>query len=296
MKLTNLNHLPIPFQRAIQKDTYDGGTITDVSATRIIDSPRVSKLAREYYSEMEHDANRNVMAMLGTAIHNIMEEHSPEDWMVEERLFATIPTPDGEKVLSGQIDALEPVKDGVIIHDYKVMTAWKFKTDFKSFEKQGNIYAYLLRKNGYNPVGFNIWGFVRDWAESYAKRDEAYPQTIWNKIELPLWDEEECERYVLERASLHFSDELHECTPEEMWCSDAKFEVKQKGHTRATKLFDSEDQANDWVAEKLITDTKPKNWIISQRPVVRRRCEANWCGVAEWCDQFKKYKGEQIAS
>ena len=105
MSLTNLDVFPLPVQKFLMDDTYDGGAMTDISATRLIDSPRIPRLRSEYSHEVVEDAKRRIAAALGTAFHSLMEKYAPEDWIVEERLYATV----NEKIISGQIDAISPV-------------------------------------------------------------------------------------------------------------------------------------------------------------------------------------------
>tara|TARA_Y100001973_G_scaffold106295_1_gene183295 strand:- start:1975 stop:2901 length:927 start_codon:yes stop_codon:yes gene_type:complete len=300
--LTNLDVFPIPVQRFLMDDTYDGGQMTDISATRLIDSPRISRLRSEYSHEVVEDAKRRIAAALGTAFHNLMEEYSPDEWVVEERFYATV----NEKIISGQVDALAPVEpkeakkifgkdveNPVVIQDWKVITGFKAKMGMEDYEKQGNIYAYLVRKNGYTPVSFVIWALIKDWKEADATRDPNYPQLPIMKYEYKLWEEEKIENYIKERVDLHFSDAMPECSEDEMWVSKVKWEAKKKGHTRPTKLFDEEREAFSWIADqdhRATKGTTHEDWEITQRPSSRRRCEGNWCNVADFCDQYKKWK------
>ena len=305
MKLTNLDNFPIPIRRYLENDSYDGGAMTDISATRLIDSPRISRLRSVYSHEIVEDSKRRIAAALGTAFHNMMEQYAPEDWVVEERFYATV---DG-KVVSGQIDALEPVDDkraskalgrlvkqAVIIQDWKVITAYKAKSGMLDYEKQGNIYAFLCRENGYTPMSFNIWALIKDWKESEADRNLEYPQLPIMKYEYRLWDDDKCRQFITERVKHHFQKDLPECSEEEMWATDPKYLATKKGHSRPTKIFDSERDALNWIADgdhRSTAGTTYEDWDITIRPSERRRCENNWCNVAEVCDQFKKYKEEK---
>lgn len=304
MTLTNIDVFPIPVQRFLTTDTYDGGSMTDISATRLIDSPRISRLRSEYSHEIVEDAKRRIAAALGTSFHKLMEEYAPDDWVVEERFYATIK----DKIISGQIDALEPIEKNkakkifgkdvpnpVVVQDWKVITAFKAKTGMADYERQGNIYAHLVRKNGYTPISFVIWALIKDFKESEAQRNIEYPQLPIMKYEYPLWDEKKIEEYIEQRVDLHFSEEMPECSEEEMWTTATKWEAKKKGHSRPTKLFDEEREAYSWIADqdhRATRGTTYEDWYISKRASSRRRCEGNWCNVAEYCDQFKKWKAD----
>jgi hypothetical protein len=297
MGLTGLKNFSEPIQNALMNDSYQGGLLTDISATGLIDSPRIKYLRKQYSHEITEDASRRIASLLGTAFHQLMEENSPDDWIKEERFYAEV---DG-LMLSGQIDAIVPIKkknlgdNPVVIRDYKVITAYKAQSGMKDYERQGNIYGYLLRRNGYTPISFVIEAVIKDWKESFALRDENYPQLPIVEYEYPIWSFDQSEQYIKERLKLHFpkDDTIPECSDEEMWSSESKFEAKKKGHKKATKLFDSERDANNWIADQDHRSTKGttfEDWDIIQRPSERRRCEGNWCNVSEYCDQFKKYK------
>lgn len=305
MRINNLEQFPLPVQNALKNDSYDGGIGTDISATSLKDSARIPYLKRNNPDHVREDARNMILPLFGTAIHLIMENNSPKDWITEERYYAVVNTPEGEKVLSGQIDAVvpvdpkkaekffgKPVPKPCLIYDYKVLHSWKAESDMSDFEEQGNIYAYLLRQNGFTPISFTIWGFVRDWTNALAERKQI---NALHKKEFKLWPEKKCEDYISERALLHFSEGEPECSEKDMWLSPSKWEAKKKGHVKATKLFDTEREAQLWIADgdhRSTAGTTIDDWNVTERPRVRRRCEGNYCGVAEICSQFEIYRRE----
>ena len=109
MKVDNLEQFPVPVQNALKNDNYDGGIGTDISATSLKDSARIPYLKRNNPDHVREDARNMILPLFGTAIHLIMENNSPKDWITEERYYAVVNSPEGEKVLSGQIDAVVPV-------------------------------------------------------------------------------------------------------------------------------------------------------------------------------------------
>jgi hypothetical protein len=87
---------------------------------------------------------------------------------------------------------------------------------------------------------------------------------------------------------LHFGTEEHKCTDEERWASEPKWEAIKANHAKPTKLFNSKEEAEDWVLSGDHIRTKGttlEDWNIQQKPKIYRRCEDNWCGVAEYCTQ-----------
>ena len=305
MGFKGLENFSIPIQNALTNDSYDGGSMTDISVTGLIDSARIKQLRQLHYTSIEEDASRRINALIGTAFHNLAEEHSPDDWITEERFYAEV----NGKIISGQIDAVIPIplkqakkinpnvgEKPVMIRDYKVITAFKAQSGMKDYERQGNLYSYLLQRNGFSPISFVIEAYIKDWKESFALRDENYPQLPIQDYEYALWSFDQSEEYIKKRLELHFPEDefyIPKCSDEEMWSTDAKWEAKKKGHTKATKLFNSEREALNWIADqdhRTTRGTTFEDWDIKQRPVERRRCEGNWCNVAEHCDQFAQYK------
>ena len=54
-------------------------------------------------------------------------------------------------------------------------------------------------------------------------------------------------------------------------------------------------EAQLWIADgdhRSTAGTTIDDWDVTERPRVRRRCEGNYCGVAEICTQFEIYRRE----
>ena len=287
--MLNLDALPKPLQLAVQHDSYDGGVATDISATSLIDSPRVKRLQREHKDKIQEDATRRIMALLGTTWHSLMEENAPRGWIVEKRFYAS--TQRG-LVASGAIDALEPVGMKFNIRDYKVLTSWKAKKlanlqsdDDEQFIRQLNIYAWLISKNGMTPNKLYVDALIRDWMDGKS-RDADYPDYPVMSYEIPMWPLEETEEYIERQLDGHFGEELPRCTDEERWLRDSKYLVRKVGAKRNARVFDTETEANEWA------DKAKGDYEILYEAGEAIRCERNFCGVADWCDQFKEEKND----
>ena len=218
--------MPASLERYLEADGYDAGAIpTDISATALKDSPRVHRLKREFRDQIEYNKLSRGFAKLGDAWHHHMEMYAPDNWITERRFYAQV----DDKVVSGAIDAIQPDIGGVNIWDYKVMPAWKAQTDLVEFERQLNIYAFLLRQNDMQPLRLFISAVIRDWSDKRVSG--SYPETMFPTFEMKLWPEEEAEEYVKQRLSLHFGEELPFCTDEERWMSPPKYAAVSK-HTQ----------------------------------------------------------------
>ncbi len=105
MKITNKHGLPKAFVDYATADRYSKGN-ADISVTSLIDSPRVRLLKDRHSNDLESDAADMIWPLLGTAVHNILEQSTSTGNVVkEERLFMEVQG----WTLSGAIDHQEIV-------------------------------------------------------------------------------------------------------------------------------------------------------------------------------------------
>jgi len=159
-----------------------------------------------------------------------------------------------------------------------------------SDEKQLNIYAYIAHKNGIEVSGLQIINFIKDWSRHEAERKPDYPPHDIFIQDIPLWPIEQTEAFVMERIAAHEearAGNLPDCTDEERWLRDDKFAVMKEKRVRAVRVFDSQEEAETFIAAQKDAD---KHTIDHRRgqPI---RCE-QFCDVADYCDQFATFKQE----
>lgn len=290
MKLTNNLGLPAAFENFAANDKYSRGD-AQVSVTTLIDSPRIAVLRSDHHQEMEVDVADRVWALMGTAVHHVLEHTNSPDTEVEERLY----WPVFDWVISGAIDVQRYNPDGTMsIVDYKVCSVWSVLKEKIEWERQLNCYAYLVRKNKEVAVtSLQVCAVIRDWSRSKAKYDKSYPQSPVCMIDVRVWDTDEQDMYIEERVALHkasqgtfeFAEPLPQCTDEDRWTKPAVWAVKKEGRKSAVKLFDDERHAKMFISEE---KKKGANALfIEHRQGEHTRCEGNYCGVAEFCSQYK---------
>jgi hypothetical protein len=288
MIYTNRNNLPEEVFKVLSKERYSSGD-TDYSVTTLKSPPRIVQLERRHEHEIESDAIDNLWSMFGQMAHNLLEEHGSDEALTEERIYMDIL---GRKI-SGAIDHF---KDGIIT-DYKVTSAWTlvYGSRVKEWEEQLNMYAYLLRASGHDIRRIRIVAILRDWDKNKAKASHDYPQSPIEIIPITLWSEEEQKVYIEERVYLQVqaedkSDEsLPLCIAEEMWEQPSKYAIMKEGNKKATKVFDEEQDAEDFINGP--GDHPHKDWrtlSIVKRPGKRTRCE-DYCDVNCFCSQYKEY-------
>ena len=285
MNYTNELGLPAPLAAALTKDTYSRGDAS-YSATGLLRPPRMAALFDDPDNIMFRDVSENLWTLFGTAVHSILEDSKHPDFITEERLYCSV---SGVK-LSGAIDVQHIQKDGTrILQDYKTRKAYGVMNN-DSDEKQLNIYAYIAHKNGIKVSGLQIINFVKDWSRHEAERKPDYPPQDIFIQNIPLWPIEQTEAFVVERIAAHEearAGNLPDCTDEERWLREDKFAVMKEKRVRAVRVFDSQEEAETFIAAQKDAD---KHTIDHRRgqPI---RCE-QFCDVADYCDQFATFKQE----
>lgn len=278
MKITNKHGLPEPLVRAITNDNYSKGD-ADYSVTELVKPPRIAALERLHWNELEEDASDRLWLLMGKAGHEVLRKSS-DGGIVEERCTVEV---DGFKI-SGQVDYAVADK---ALFDYKFTSLWAVKEGVKiEWEQQENAYAWLCRQYGVEVRELKIIAILRDWSKSKASYDNSYPQSQVAVLPVRMWPDEEIRNWIRGRIRLHESaraGKLPECLPDEMWETAAQIAVKKKGAQRATKLFDSPDEALKDLA------ARGSGYEIERRPSERPRCQS-YCSVADRCVQYLAWK------
>lgn len=294
MKITNKYDLPDAFLKFARDDKYTKGK-ADISVTTLIDAPRVRLMKAIYANKSETDVTDMIWPLFGTAVHHILESaDETENVTVEERLYANA----ANWVLSGALDHQEVLPDGTVqITDYKVTSAWSVILGKKEWERQQNCYAWLVENSndgvnrGKTVSKIRICAILRDWQRRKAQFDPEYPQSPVVVVELPLWTPEQREDYIYERIDLHqeaqmnfdLYDQFALCSEEDQWAKPDAWAVKKKGQKRASKIYDNLKDAQSHVDEKIGLE-------VEHRKGEKTRCEGNYCGVAEFCEQYIGWK------
>ena len=296
MKLTNKFNLPQTFVNVIQRPTYSKGK-AHISATEIINSPRIVQLKKKYWEEIEQDASEMVWSLFGSAVHNILEHGKDDHHIVEERIHLEF---DGWKI-SGAIDLQEVEPNGTIsISDYKVTGAWAVMNEKEDWHRQLNIYAWMVEKAKKVPVGkLQIIAIIRDWSARDAGTKEGYPQSPVATIDIPLWTFEEREKFMTKRIYEHGTalfemetdGDLPDCTAEEMWEKKTSYALKKDGNVRAKSVHETQEAAEEALVKALGTAKKNEGFSIEIRQGERTRCKG-YCQVASFCNQYQNYLKE----
>jgi hypothetical protein len=282
MKITNKHGVPETLVSLASREYYTKGA-AQYSVTELLSPPRIRRLREQFHERVEQDVADMLWSMLGSALHVVMERGQTDGHITEERLFKDM---DGVTI-SGQIDLQHERDGGVVITDYKFTSAWAVMADKPEWEQQLNVYRWLVETVKGNRVdALNICALIRDFSRHDNR--EGYPAAPIQMVSIPMWSLEETEEFVRRRLDAHrdakvaheFGDALPDCSPEERWQSETVYAVKREGRKTAIRVFKNPEEANQ-LAEK-------EKGYVETRPGEPKRCTGNYCGVAQWCEQFQR--------
>jgi hypothetical protein len=304
-----------------QHETYDKGN-SDLTVTELIKPPWQAALQRKHHDEVTEDADSRIWSLFGSAIHSFIENSSDDQGTAETRYFIKRMG----KTISGQIDYKEyrNIGDDLwhTIYDWKVTSAWSALNNPKGKQEwhdQLNLLK-LLHDNQQNPMkmltvarritDLVVIAFYRDWSLNNYRNDPAkYPQQPYQLIGIPIWSSLEAEKFLLKRIELNMeadfnvnakSSQLERmylkgdliCSEEERWHKPDKWAIKKHGNKKATKLFDTEEEALIWkdMNKDQINESR-KKYEVEFRPGEDTRC-MSYCNVNTFCPHFKQLTKE----
>lgn len=289
MIFTNKHNLPDIIVSALTYyETSSSGL--GLRATSLIGSPRPRLLFEKHHPQITIDVSSKCATGFGSAFHswleNAIKKLNDPSYILEERCFVEV---NGTR-MSGAIDIQKLRTDGSIdLMDTKTCSVYKvLKNDISDWEKQLNVYAFLVRHAKKQKVHrLSVLAFIKDWKASKIAPD--YPPSQILEIPIELWSDDKQDRFVAERIRIHAAatlENLPECTDEERWIVNGsaakRFAIKRGKQKKAVKLMTSFEEAEQWIK----INGKPSD-IIEERRKVYRKCES-WCNVAQFCEQNKR--------
>jgi len=270
MKLSNVHNLPQAMVNAMSDFQKPSKNVLRVS--ELINAPKQKELRLKHWDEIEEDVSERLWALLGNAMHYILEKGAPDDSFGEERLRAQI---DG-MIISGQADLWHMG----VIEDYKTTSVNSYTFGLKpEWVAQLNVYRWLWYKSGFKAKALKIHCILRDWIRSKAFMDKDYPQIPFVTIDIPMWTIEETEQYIKARVALHKLRVAPPCTNEEKWTRPTTYAVMEEGGARAKRVLSTMGEANLWLKENskwyIVVEkkeTKPLFYVM-KHGLVKRKAE-----------------------
>jgi hypothetical protein len=292
MIITNKLNLPEGLVKAVSTERHNAAGC--ISATTLLKGVKEIVLAERHWDEMEEDVSDRIWAIFGSAVHSLLEQEGENDFTEQEMSY-----PVGDITVTGRIDNYD-MQNG-IIYDYKTASLWKIKYhDFEDWYRQGMIYAWLMRKNGFPISKCRFIAFLKDHHKSEAFRDHEYPSmpvyvyefdvTFVNLIKIDTFIRSKVRDY-LQSVELK-DDEVVPCNPDERWDKPTKYAVKKEGQKRAVRVLDGQDVADTMAADL------GKGHYVEKRPGESTKC-MSYCDCCEFCNYYHenvKVQTEQAAA
>ena len=314
MKITNHTGLPQPIVDAITNKGDRPFNKDERTVTELLMPPQQRALLVEHYDELEEDAADRIWALMGTAVHNVLEQ-AERTGIAEKRIGLEFLLNERKLKLTGQPDRLALVQEygKNILQDYKVASVWEFIMGVADDKKwQLRMYDHLLQEHGYQIDKAELVFIFRDWKKREAKQELArlqkyprhnrpapkYPLTQCVRIPVKRWDRAQFFDFITTRFVHHLAETPRPCTKEERWAKDDVYAVKKKGNKSAERggLHPTHDQAEAFIKARAGAKgakLKETDFVIEFRQGESTRCE-DYCAVRDFCPQYKQLK-EQSA-
>lgn len=167
MKITNKHNYPQTLVDAVSFDSHR--TEGDISVTTLINPPQVRYLRKKYGKDQEQDVSDMIWALLGTAIHGILERANITE--VRRQAFMEVINALKEhhsRYLNKNLKPEETEQDAI---DAEKVFKWLIKYMFKYFPELESRYMYEVTLK-YNCRGWVVSGTI----------------DLYDKIDKVLWD------------------------------------------------------------------------------------------------------------
>lgn len=272
MIITNKHSLPQAIVEAVKKWTYKPKEHS-IGVSALIGPPMQRYLQLKYWDQMSEDTSERLWALLGQAVHAVLDKIEIDETLQEEKLV--IPIEGYDIVLSGRVDLYRGETKSV--EDFKITSVYSFLMGNKiEWEHQLNTYGFLYRQHGFPVESLKIHAILRDWQKSKTYKDAKYPKIPFYTQNIPCWTEDLQRQYIYDRIADHMRSPVRDCTDEERWYRGEKFAVMKTKRKTAVKLYDNKDDAEKHLGE--LGD----NYYMEHRKGTYVRCE-DYCVCKKFC-------------
>jgi len=287
--MTNNYNIPAPVFNAIAKDDYKRDPSAFASVTQLCDDPFYVALS-ETAPAKEPDAIDFAAIALGKAWHDYIERaNGNENALIEERLTIDI---DGAKI-TGALDYYNG--DTCQLLDYKVSTVWAYQfkdepgSQYQKWVKQLNIYAYMLRANGFPVKSIAVSLYIKDWSGAKGKFDPNYPTSPIIEMPIQIFTDgiiEQRLRADIAKLKAARNGQGNQCSIINRWERPTVFKVMKGTNKKSSKNLPTYADAKEWADNNI----KVKYDIVEHKGA-RVRCEG-YCNYSDHCPGYQKHLKE----
>lgn len=293
MIVTNKYNLPQSIVD-LAKTSQFKPTQNHYSVTTILSPTRSVLLSRRYFDEIEVDASETINQILGSATHSLIEKMDKTGYA---EIYLKQEIREGY-FLTGKCDLYDESNSAIV--DWKTGTVWKIKfSDFEDWKKQGLMYAWLAREEGKYVDKIVFHCLLKDWTareKRLAKlKGDFYPESqiyTWT-YNITTQDLIDIEKFIFAKFDELIEceelsdDDLPDCGKLDTWYTGDKYAVyKNEKSAKATKLCDTEEEANGYIKNKMNGEG-----IIQYRPGEYRKCQ-DYCDCCKYCKYHEERKAE----
>ncbi len=271
MKITNKHNLPEPIYRAVSHVWIPQNDRLSVS--QMIQPPLIKYLTMKHWDSLEDDASNRLWALLGQGFHYVLEKYTQGEYLAEEKLKI--------HVYGMEVRGRPDLYYSQTIEDYKVVSTFAFSLGEKiEWERQLNVYAFMMRFHGFKVSRLRVNAILRDWMAAKAFSPE-YPPIPFQSMDIEVWPPDKATKYVQERVQLFQTHPQFPCSGTDQWKREGKFAVTKEGNKRALRLWDTEEQVQKYLKEYHAQYPKVK-LIVTRRDSRYIRCES-YCIARNVC-------------
>lgn len=290
MEITNKYNLPQALVDLAKKQTFVPSAKT-YSATTLLRPTREIILNKRHFNDIEKDASDMINVILGTAVHSLIEKMDKTGFA---EIYLKQEIKDGY-YLTGKCDLYDEANSTLV--DYKTASVWKIQfNDFSDWKKQGLIYAWLLIKQGKLVDKLKFHALLKDWSAREKRlanlKGNFYPEaqvytweykvTTNDLIEIEEFIKAKFDNLIL--AENLDDDDLPDCGKVDTWYTGDKYAVMKKGNKKALRVFDSMEEAQDYLANK-------GGDYIEERKGEYRKCQ-DYCDMCNFCKYYNDRKAK----
>ena len=280
MIVKNSMGLPQAFINALNLERHNEKG--SYSATTLLKGACEQVLTDRHFEEIEIDVSDCVWQIWGTAVHLIFEKAGIEGFTEEK-----FEVPVSNSKVTGRVDLYD--LENETIYDWKTASTWKVQfNDFTDWDRQGLIYAWLMKQNGLKVKEIKFVALLKDHSKSMARKNAEYPQkpVVIHTVRATEEALAEIEKFITEKVKQfekaeNLADwEICPCSKEERWATEDKWAVMKNGRKTALKVCSSKKEAQEYIANNG-GDT------IEYRAGESKKC-ADYCTVCQFCPFYKK--------
>lgn len=283
MRITNKLGLPEPFVQMCASDYRY--TPHRYSVTSLLKGLREVMLERRH--EVEQDVADCIWMLFGTAAHSVLESQQETSSQIKE---CSVQTEIDGITISGRFDLYDASNKTVT--DYKTCSAWKVVFgDYTDWRMQTLMYAYMLRKSGFDVEKGEIVAIMRDHSKRDARYKKDYPEHPVKRIIFRFTEDDFLfiENWLKDKVTeIKRCESLPDaglplCTPDERFNSGDKYAVMKKGRKTAMRVLDDHEDAQAWM-------NKNGGDYIEDRKGEDKKC-TEYCSVCNFCSYWQQNYG-----